>query len=168
MLEANARWMPSVWFTVATIAGGGCTATNRGHDSSGGGISLSGADESGDTGRGPQGVTSGITSDEGSETGDQGMATGEEPRFDVGMPADISGGGQTGCSKIDFLFVVDNSGSMSEEQQALANSFPGFIESIQTTVKAEDYHIMVIDSDSGGSSGGCPGSPGGASPQLRM
>jgi len=56
-----------------------------------------------------------------------------------------------GCRKIDFLFVVDNSGSMGDEQEALAKSFDGFIHSIQNTVKAEDYHIMVIDTDAGSS-----------------
>jgi hypothetical protein len=47
--------------------------------------------------------------------------------------------------------VVDNSGSMGDEQQNLATSFPGFIGSIQNTVMAKDYHIMVIDTDAGNS-----------------
>ena len=53
-----------------------------------------------------------------------------------------------GCQKVDFLFVIDNSGSMLEEQQALAASFPSFINSITSTLdQAQDYHIMVIDTD---------------------
>ena len=53
-----------------------------------------------------------------------------------------------GCKKVDFLFVIDNSGSMLEEQQALAASFPSFINSIESTLdQAQDYHIMVIDTD---------------------
>jgi hypothetical protein len=47
--------------------------------------------------------------------------------------------------------VVDNSGSMGDEQQNLANSFPGFINSIQNNVMAKDYHLMVIDTDAGNS-----------------
>ncbi|MCA9700173.1 MAG: hypothetical protein KC431_21795, partial [Myxococcales bacterium] len=53
-----------------------------------------------------------------------------------------------GCQKVDFLFVIDNSGSMLEEQDNLASSFPAFINSISSTLsQAQDYHIMVIDTD---------------------
>lgn len=52
-----------------------------------------------------------------------------------------------GCQKVDFLFVVDNSGSMQDEQQNLVNSFPGFISTIQQTLMAKDYHILVVDTD---------------------
>jgi hypothetical protein len=52
-----------------------------------------------------------------------------------------------GCEKVDFLFVVDNSGSMEDEQQNLVASFPGFIGTIQDTLMAQDYHIMVVDTD---------------------
>ncbi|MFZ6179176.1 hypothetical protein [Nannocystis pusilla] len=96
----------------------------------------------------------------GSETGEASTAnpTGsggmDGPKFDVGEdtgPIDPTNetGEEKGCQKIDFLFVVDNSGSMAEEQEALAVSFDGFISSIQNTVMAEDYHIMVIDTDAG-------------------
>lgn len=61
---------------------------------------------------------------------------------DFGMPAPGEG-----CTKVDFLFVLDNSISMGDEQQNLANSFPGFISTIQSQVQAQDYHIMVIDTD---------------------
>jgi hypothetical protein len=55
------------------------------------------------------------------------------PKLDVGM--DESTGGTTGeptegCRKVDFLFVIDNSGSMSDEQQNLIQ-LPGFIQTIQ-------------------------------------
>jgi hypothetical protein len=104
------------------------------------------AGEAGESGSATASLTSGATG-EGSSSGS------DAPKFDLG---DQTGGidpttGEAvgGCQKIDFLFVVDNSGSMSEEQEALAKSFPGFIASIQNTVKAEDYHIMVIDTDAG-------------------
>ncbi len=35
------------------------------------------------------------------------------------------------CENIDFLFVIDNSGSMAEEQSNLATNFPGFIDVIE-------------------------------------
>ncbi len=96
-------------------------------------------------------------------------------KLDVG-PAETTGNttanpdGDQGCKKVDFLFVIDNSGSMGDEQDNLISSFPGFIETIQTTIdEAQDYHIMVIDSDpwvfegcQGGCASGCL--PGGCLP----
>lgn len=58
---------------------------------------------------------------------DEGAATGGgEPKFDIGGADDLTGGGgaMSGCAKIDFLFVVDNSGSMDDEQAALAVALP--------------------------------------------
>ncbi len=52
-----------------------------------------------------------------------------------------------GCGGIDFLFVIDNSESMSDEQDELAASVPGFLEAIRAAAPTGDYHIMVIDSD---------------------
>ena len=51
------------------------------------------------------------------------------------------------CTKIDFLFVVDNSRSMEDEQTQLRNAFPQFIGSIREQVGIEDYQLMVVDSD---------------------
>jgi hypothetical protein len=65
--------------------------------------------------------------------------------YDVG---DGTGTGEDdGCKKIDFLFVVDNSGSMLPHQQKLIAAFPQFIATIQEQVEGDDYHIMVVDSD---------------------
>ncbi len=36
-----------------------------------------------------------------------------------------------GCTKVDILFVIDDSGSMSEEQSNLAANFPRFIEALE-------------------------------------
>ena len=59
--------------------------------------------------------------------------------------------GDSGCQKVDFLFVVDNSVSMRDQQMALIGSFPGFINTIQNTLSANsDYHIMVVDTDAEG------------------
>ena len=103
----------------------------------------------------PGGTTQAVTTGELSgATGDASSSGPAMTKFDLGK--DDTGGvdpdtgtQEGGCQKIDFLFVVDNSGSMADEQQNLATSFPGFITSIQNTVKAEDYHIMVIDTDAG-------------------
>ncbi|MBX7084290.1 MAG: hypothetical protein K1X88_34105 [Nannocystaceae bacterium] len=60
---------------------------------------------------------------------------------------------QMGCTKVDLVFVVDNSASMFDEQQQLIASVPGFITAIQGTL-GEDYHVMVLDTDVG-EGGGC-------------
>lgn len=52
-----------------------------------------------------------------------------------------------GCNKIDFLFVIDNSLSMLQEQSNLTASFPGFMQVVTETVQATDHHVMVIDTD---------------------
>jgi hypothetical protein len=108
---------------------GGASATNGGPGTSGSGESTSGSGEgaSGDAGDGDGGV-----------------------RFDTPSGDDRGGdGGDTGCQKVDFLFVVDRSGSMADEQQNLVRSFGGFIETIRSTLRAQDYHIMVVDTDPG-------------------
>lgn len=54
---------------------------------------------------------------------------------------------EPGCVKIDFLFVVDNSLSMGDEQVNLARSFPGFMDVISNELQAADFHVMVVDTD---------------------
>lgn len=49
-----------------------------------------------------------------------------------------------GCRKIDFLFVIDNSDSMEDEQANLARSFTGFIGVMRKVLEATDFHIMVV------------------------
>jgi hypothetical protein len=59
-------------------------------------------------------------------------------------------GTETGCEGVDFLFVIDNSGSMGDEQTALIASFDGFIDSIQAqlgAIGADSFNIMVTDTD---------------------
>jgi hypothetical protein len=104
-------------------------------------------------------ATEGMTShaDSGSST----MATTVEPgdatsgtKLDVAFDTEsvtVSAGDssdQSGCDKVDFLFVIDNSGSMGDEQGNLINSFPAFIDTIEATLdEAQDFHIMVLDVD---------------------
>ena len=72
----------------------------------------------------------------------------DPPRQDMGnvfdvVPPDTEV--EMGCEKVDFLFVIDDSGSMIDEQEQLVASFPGFIDTIQNTLTAQDYRIMVVD-----------------------
>jgi hypothetical protein len=64
----------------------------------------------------------------------------------------VDGGALGGaCEKIDILFVVDNSGSMAEEQAALATAFPQFVSVIENytnqTGQHLDYHIAITTTD---------------------
>jgi hypothetical protein len=71
--------------------------------------------------------------------------------LDGGAAAGGGSGASTGCQKIDFLFVVDNSESMEDKQAQLVASFPGFISAIESTVGAgSDFHILVTDTDKWG------------------
>jgi hypothetical protein len=71
-----------------------------------------------------------------------------------GNPRDGGGGNEftdaappEACAKMDILFVIDDSGSMSEEQAALAAAFPDFIEVIHNYETADgdllDYHVAA-------------------------
>jgi hypothetical protein len=101
-------------------------------------------------GAGDEESTSDDGEEDGEESGDAGDGDGDGedeglPKLDVG---DGDGDGDTGCEKVDFLFVIDNSISMADNQDELIGSFPGFIQSIQETLNAtDDYHIMVVDTD---------------------
>lgn len=47
--------------------------------------------------------------------------------------------------KTDILFVIDNSGSMAEEQEGVATELPAFIEALkQGGGVAQDFHVGVI------------------------
>ena len=49
---------------------------------------------------------------------------------------------------VDILFVVDNSGSMADEQELLAASFQSFIDVLSANPK-NDYKLAVITTDAG-------------------
>ena len=62
--------------------------------------------------------------------------------------------------KVDVLFVVDNSGSMMEEQQSLGQNFSAFLSAANQA--AVDYHIGVTTTGLDPSPGGWSECPGGA------
>lgn len=90
------------------------------------------------------------------DTGDDaGQSTGPD-RFDLGEEdgtgGTAEGGEGMGCEKVDFVFVIDSSASMADEQKTLLASFPGFIAAIQQSLENDDFHVMVVDA------GAIPGS----------
>ncbi len=66
---------------------------------------------------------------------DGGGGTDGDPVF---PPGD---GSTSGCQKIDLLFVIDNSGSMGEEQANLVANFPMFISVLDAS--GLDYRVAV-------------------------
>jgi hypothetical protein len=84
----------------------------------------------------------------------------DNTKFDTpGGSATMTGGdGGTGCEKIDFLFVIDNSGSMAPHQANLIANFGPFMDTIAAEVQGMDYHVMAIDSDA------CPNMLGSCTP----
>jgi len=52
------------------------------------------------------------------------------------------------CGNIDFMFVIDNSGSMGDEQANLVANFPAFIDGIQVALESVDsVQVGVITTD---------------------
>jgi hypothetical protein len=66
---------------------------------------------------------------------------GAQPLPAVEMPPKV------GCQRADILFVIDNSPSMLDQQQKLADSFPQFVQDLRTSLGVEDLNIMVVDTD---------------------
>jgi len=90
------------------------------------------------------------TATDGADTSGHGL------NFDLGSLPD-SPEIDMGCRKVDFLFAIDNSGSMTAQQIQLLNSFDGFITAIQASLEdsVDSYHVGVVTSDN--YSGNAPG-----------
>lgn len=67
-----------------------------------------------------------------------------KPRLDVQKPVEISS-----CGTMDVLFVIDNSGSMSDNQEKLMEEAPGFIARLkQLGIGLEGgLHVGVVTTD---------------------
>jgi hypothetical protein len=94
------------------------------------------------------GMTSDATTMGTTSPADTGANTTDVPVFDLGTLPD-SPPSDMGCRKVDFLFAIDNSGSMSAQQVQLLNSFQGFIDAIQASLEdtVDSYHVGVVTSD---------------------
>ncbi len=67
--------------------------------------------------------------------------------FDIGITPDF-GEFDDGCNAVDFVFVIDNSGSMFGAQTNLVANFPAFIDGIQATlVDVDSFHVGIATSD---------------------
>jgi hypothetical protein len=78
--------------------------------------------------------------DDGDDTGDD--EPGDQPDAEPYVPGPDAL--QARCEKMDILFVIDNSGSMGEEQDNLGLNFPGFIAVLDES--GLDYRVAVTTS----------------------
>jgi hypothetical protein len=95
-------------------------------------------------------VGDGVVSDDGLGSEDSGGSGGD--RLDVSGASETGsatdGGITESCTKVDILFVIDNSGSMADEQQKLIANFPGFAAEMEATLDGvSGYHVGVVTSD---------------------
>ena len=80
-------------------------------------------------------------------SGDAGDPTDTGLKLDVAADTTTAAPGE-GCPSVDILFVIDNSGSMADQQESLVESFPGFIAAVQAQLGgARSYHIGVTTTD---------------------
>lgn len=153
------RWLCRGAAVAVLLAGCGAVETNDPF-SSGGASATGGATAPGTSGGGT------INEDSADADGDSDAGSRDDgsdgtlPLLDVGAPG--TGGSnpddpQGGCSAVDVLFVLDNSGSMQNEQQRLVQAFPAFIEAMYESLPpATDLHVGVTTTSfctSGGSHG---------------
>ncbi|MBK6919071.1 MAG: VWA domain-containing protein [Deltaproteobacteria bacterium] len=126
---------------------GGVTMTAAGQESEGSGAGTTGATTTAST----------TATDTTTTTGSSSEGFDPPVNFDLGGNPDSPPGLDSGCHAVDFLFVIDNSGSMSAQQAQLLNSFNGFITAIQDSLdQVDSYHVGVITSDNyTGNAPGC-------------
>jgi hypothetical protein len=98
----------------------------------------------------------------GTVDGDGSASDGDTTAADSGPILDSPGGTATGeggscdpatdptclgCTAVDVLFVIDNSGTMCTKQAALAAAFPGFVDAMFDSLPAgTDLHVGVTTS----------------------
>lgn len=92
-----------------------------------------------------------------------GLSGGNGEKFDLGGGSGSGGNGgesnPVGCEKVDFVFVIDSSRSMEDEQDNLLASFPQFIDAIRNTLMINDFQLMAVDAGEL-NGGGCEGTLG--------
>lgn len=73
----------------------------------------------------------------------QGWPEGVDPAGNGGL-----NGASHNCEKIDFLFVIDNSGSMEDNQAKLVANYDAFIDGILESVqRVQSIHVGVVTTD---------------------
>ncbi len=84
----------------------------------------------------------------GSEPTDSGSTSAPPVATTTGIDPDSSGTG-AGTREVDIIFVVDNSGSMGEEQAKIAIGIGNLVAALDGAVPPVDYRIGVTTTDNG-------------------
>jgi hypothetical protein len=109
------------------------------------GMTGTGGSEAGSGGTGDSAPTTGGVAETGTGSGNpsSGLKFDLPQTPDAGMMMP-----DKGCKKVDLLFVIDDSGSMLDEQQTLVASFPDFVSAMQAQLaNTESYHVGIVASD---------------------
>jgi hypothetical protein len=147
--------------SVSLVAVSACPAAPSDDDSSATGLTMTsisetGIDTNGDGDGDPGDGDPSGDGDPGDGDGDESGCMGE--CLDIGDPTGSNPGCATGdgaCNQIDLLFVIDNSGTMGEEQLNLSANFPLLIDKLQALTDKDgaalnpDVNIMVTTTDLG-------------------
>ncbi|MBL4684947.1 MAG: hypothetical protein JKY37_10185 [Nannocystaceae bacterium] len=150
------RGIVGVWASAAlSLVGVGCqqTPTNVYADIlSGGSGGTTGDDpprtDGSDTADDAHTADTGSASRAGHGSGSESGETFPEATFDVGWGGDAEAPPAAPCQTVDLLFIIDNSGSMGDEQLNLVASFSGFIDGIGALLgPATEYHVGVTTTD---------------------
>jgi hypothetical protein len=136
--RSSRRILPQLTFLAVSLAVIGCGSNERGTVTSASG--------------GNDGVDADAGDGDGDADADAGddATGGDDTILDVGGDGDADAGDDgslAGCEKVDFLFVLDNSVSILDEISNLTGSFPGFVDGIENTLTANDWHVGVVSSE---------------------
>jgi hypothetical protein len=93
------------------------------------------------------------TGDDGSTTGDDGSTTGDDGSQTTSVEDSFTQTA-TALKKLDVLWVVDNSGSMREEQENLGKNFKDFINKFSNL--GIDFKMSITTTDTRGNNAGKP------------
>ncbi|MCH9684479.1 MAG: hypothetical protein K0V04_23795 [Deltaproteobacteria bacterium] len=152
----------SLGLTLCSLGVAACGGEDDGRGSSGPGIGSVSQSGTGTTAGSGGNSTQGSGPTPGTGTGSSGPGADSDtgspiPNFDLGLQPDIFVEPQDGCTKVDFLFTIDNSGSMAGDQANLVANFPAFINGIQQALQTVDeYQVGVVTTDTYGPNiGGC-------------
>ncbi|MBV1862463.1 MAG: VWA domain-containing protein [Nannocystaceae bacterium] len=140
------RWQS--WFFPALVVLAGCDVSPRTQDVGVAELPPGAAPDDGSSedpyapdNDGEEGSTSGGTQSTGEDSFESSDATFDVPALPDPVPPGV-------CDTVDLLFVIDNSGSMADEQANLIASVPGFIEGISDRLGVHtDYHVGVVSTD---------------------
>ena len=150
--------------------GGSSDSTGADSSSSGDGdgdgdsSATTGAETTGDGDGDGDSTTSATTTGDGDGDGDGDSTTGSSTTGSSTTGSSTTGStsttggddgtnGETGCKKVDLLFVIDDSGSMSDQQNKLTDAFPSFMAEVDQALvvdKGIDYRVGVVSTDMAG------------------